>query len=269
MTPLEHQIAQHYEQPDLLERLLRHVGIKSREEVLSIDALQGCDEFHTGGVRATELALDLVPFTEGMRVLDAGCGIGGAARRIVSRYGCYVTGIDITEDYVRIAKHLSDQMQLQDACDFHASSVLSTPFPDNEFAATVSFHVAMNIESRSEFYREINRVTRPSGWFLSYDLVRGANARSLDFPLPWSQSSDTSFVKTAEETVALMKESGFDGIELYQLPELKKQPQQQEAERPINVLLGCDAEQKATNHRAALSDQRLLPLFFVARVKSD
>ena len=268
-SSLETQIENHYRSPEVLEQLLQRLDDAAvTGETPAVDALGAVDEFHTAGARATEFALGLLPLVREMNVLDAGCGIGGTARRIAAHAGCRVTGIDLTDDFTQTATALTDRMKLSHLCQFLTGSVLRMPFADNTFEVTVSFHVAMNIEARRDFYNEVRRVTRPGGWFLSYDLVRGSNPEELTFPTPWSSSPEGSFLLTAAETQATLAECGFAEIQQHRLPPGPKpdsgNPPPNNQAKPPSLLLGADAAQKVNNHKAAISDQRMEPLFFLA-----
>lgn len=69
--------------------------------------LAGVDEFHLGGRMATDALLANIELTADSRVLDVGCGIGGAARTIAKVAGCSVTGVDLTPEFSATAGELS------------------------------------------------------------------------------------------------------------------------------------------------------------------
>ena len=66
--------------------------------------LKAGDEFHTGGVAATDRLFAQLSVTEGTRVLDVGLGIGGTSRYVADRYGASVTGVDLTPEFVATAR---------------------------------------------------------------------------------------------------------------------------------------------------------------------
>src|SRR5437867_12326255 len=73
---------------------------------VTVDDLAPVDEFHIGGRRASEDFLGQLDLSAERHVLDVGSGLGGATRFVASRYGCRVTGIDLTPEYVETAKVL-------------------------------------------------------------------------------------------------------------------------------------------------------------------
>src|SRR5262245_35126004 len=108
---IEERVERHYAQRDLERNILDAliaVG-KHPDRVTSID-LAPVDENHVGGREATvEFAAQLA-FRPGMDILDIGCGIGGASRFMAEQYGCRVTGIDITNDFIRVAEALARRL---------------------------------------------------------------------------------------------------------------------------------------------------------------
>ena len=75
---------------------------------LTIDDLAPADQFHGGGKPATERLARLAGLLPGLRVLDVGGGLGGAARTLAAQFGCSVTLVDLTESYVSAGRALTD-----------------------------------------------------------------------------------------------------------------------------------------------------------------
>src|SRR5215207_5996267 len=104
---IEERVAQHYERGDLEQAILDALVASGKDvERLTADDLSPVDEFHTGGRQATVDFAAEIGFARGAHLLDIGCGIGGPSRFFATEGGCRVTGIDLTEDYVRAAEAL-------------------------------------------------------------------------------------------------------------------------------------------------------------------
>jgi SAM-dependent methyltransferase len=90
---------------DIILAALRQAG--KDIDHLTPDVLAPVDEFHGGQRQATIRLADLVGFRGSELVLDIGSGIGGPSRFLASRYGCQVTGIDLTAEFCRVAEMLT------------------------------------------------------------------------------------------------------------------------------------------------------------------
>src|SRR5690348_10351245 len=97
----EDRVRDHYSGDDLEARIL---GALERAGIdvdhLQVDDLGGADQLHAGFVPSTEYLLDELDLTPAARLLDVGAGIGGPSRMAADRYGCRVTGIDLSPDFV-------------------------------------------------------------------------------------------------------------------------------------------------------------------------
>ena len=199
----------HYGASGLLERILsglREDGIDTGS--LRPEDLAPVDEFHVGGRAATIHSVAPLGLTASDRVLDIGCGIGGAARYIASTFGCHVTGIDLTPDYIETAKALGALTGLDQQTDFKVASGTELPFDDASFDALVTIHVAMNIPDRDQLYAEAARVLKPGKLFCVYD-VMGSDAPPFAYPVPWADSAATSRVTSPAEMRELLGAAGF------------------------------------------------------------
>jgi len=74
----------------------------------------------------TVLLAAAVPARAGERVLDAGCGVGGAALCLAARVpGVTVTGLDADTDLVRIAAANAEENGVTDRVSFHSGDIAS------------------------------------------------------------------------------------------------------------------------------------------------
>src|SRR5437870_12664045 len=108
MSSGKHSVEDHYTRPDLAEVILTALKAAGKElDHLSPDDLAPVDEFHGGQRPATMRLAELVGFTGIERVLDVDSGLGGPSRYLAWHYGCRVSGIDLTAEFVRVAAILT------------------------------------------------------------------------------------------------------------------------------------------------------------------
>jgi ubiquinone/menaquinone biosynthesis C-methylase UbiE len=98
--------------------------------------------------------------TDGLRVLDVGCGQGIDLARY-ARAGARVTGVDLTPRHVELARsHLS---ALGVDADVVVGDAEALPFPDATFARVSSNGVLHHTPNMPAALREIVRVLEPGG----------------------------------------------------------------------------------------------------------
>lgn len=94
----------------------------------------------------------LLPLTEGMRVLEVGCGRGHLTNRLADR-GLDIVGIDANPNAAELAE--GDRVKHMFAEDLK--------FGDSEFDAIVSVHAIEHIPPLDEAFAEMVRVLKPGG----------------------------------------------------------------------------------------------------------
>jgi ubiquinone/menaquinone biosynthesis C-methylase UbiE len=145
-------------------------------------------------------------------VLDIGCSVGGPARCLAAEFGCEVTGIDVTPEYIDLANMLTERCGLVDGISFRLANAMDMPFDDGAFDMGWSQNVSMNIADKRGFYAEICRVLRPGGRFVTSDVATGPGGEA-NWPLPWAREPSISFVVSQEEMRATMEDAGFRILE--------------------------------------------------------
>jgi SAM-dependent methyltransferase len=206
---VEDKVANHYTRGRLEETILQ-AAMRDRKETEPLTAgnFATVDEFHVGGLQATEELATRMELHRGMRLLDIGCGIGGPARYFASEHGCKVTGVDLTEEFVQVANSLTRLVKLDDLVEFQQSNALELPFENGTFDRAYMLHVGMNIADKAGLCREAQRVLKPGGLFVVFDVMRTADG-PMRYPVPWALNEETSFVSDIKDYRDAMEQAGL------------------------------------------------------------
>ena len=203
-------VSEHYIHGNLLKAIqaaLPELG-KTIDNI-TIEDLAPIDEFHIGGRQATENFLGQLNFSEQDRLLDVGCGLGGASRYVAKKYNNNVTGIDLTEEYIETGNVLCAWVKLDKHVSLHQGSALSMPFQDESFDGAFMLHVGMNIEDKAQLFKEIFRVLKPGTSLGVYDVMQNSDGE-LIYPVPWATDKSTSYLVAPNHYKHALEKAGFE-----------------------------------------------------------
>src|SRR5262245_40202678 len=116
-------VADHYKRWASGEAILEALKAAGKDvEHLTPDDLAPVDEFHTGQRNATVRLAQLAGVCGSEKVLDVGCGIGGPSRYLASVFGCEVTGLDLTAEFIELAQMLAGRTGLSHKVTYRQGS---------------------------------------------------------------------------------------------------------------------------------------------------
>jgi SAM-dependent methyltransferase len=273
--PEPHPVAEHYNHGQLLEAICQGVeALGKSPETVTVDDLAAADEFHIGGRQASEEFIAQLDLMADMHVLDVGCGIGGTSRFVADRFGCRVSGVDLTPEFVETGRVLCDWVGLNERVDLQLGSALNSPFAAESFDAAFMLHVGMNIADKAMLCQEVYRVLKPGGVFGIYDVMRKSN-EPLVFPVPWSTTPDTNWLATPDEYQEHLRAAGFEitatrdrhafAIEFFE--NVRRCAEESGALPPlgVHIAMSGDAPIKIRNMLDNLKANRLAPVEVIAR----
>jgi len=259
-------VESHYTVADLGGRILSALENMGKDLTsLTVTDLALVDEFHIRGREATQELAEIAKLAPDLHVLDVGSGLGGSARYLAHEYDCRVTGIDLTEDYCRVATMLSQRLGMDNRTEFRTGSALNMPFADGTFDLAWTEHVQMNIEDKKQFYSEIFRALKPGGRMVFHDVFQGQGGE-VHFPVPWAEEASISFLDSPDGMSQLLSTVGFSSQSWANTTDISRNWFQATSERMKNkgplplglhVLMGDNARDKFGNMLRNLQEDRI------------
>lgn len=210
----------------------------------------GTSEHWSGPPEMVERMATLAATGPGCRVLDAGCGIGGPARRLAALTGCEVIAVDILPQLLSMARgpagNGTGPPSSSGSVRLVAADAAALPVADGSIDQVWCLGVVGHLPDLPAFGREVVRVVRRGGLVLVtealWDGMRPPRfARSA--PTPWH-------ALTQEVLTSVFETSGLTDAEVLPWP-------------GDGIPGALDAEDPSL--REDLADQRLVPALVAAR----
>jgi ubiquinone/menaquinone biosynthesis C-methylase UbiE len=166
------------------------------------------DSFHPGGTRLTERLGELLTLTPESHVLDVASGRGTSAFQLAKTFGCNVTGIDLSEENVRLAAVETPQRGLTGRVSFQLGDAERLPFGDETFDAIICECAFCTFPSKTIAALEFYRVLKPGGQLGLSDLTRTETTiPGLEGLLSWIACIGDAL--PAERYVAILQQAGL------------------------------------------------------------
>jgi len=230
------------------------------------------DQLHGRGIEATREHIERAGINSTMLVMDLGCGVGGCSRVIAATCGCRVTGIDVTPQFIEVARELTRRCGMADRIEFRQGDALDLPFAEGTFDHVWCHNVTMNIQDKSKLASEVARVLKRGGRFSCSEVGQGPGGAPI-FPLPWATEASASFLVTPALMRQTLEEGGLrirEEIDLSDAGIASLREMRARVERgdpPLNaihVIMGDDIGERIKNFSRCAIEKRLVEHFILA-----
>jgi ubiquinone/menaquinone biosynthesis C-methylase UbiE len=125
-----------------------------------------------GQDRMISVCAEMVAPRRGDRVLDAGCGIGGADRWLASRFGAFVCGLNILQPQLVFARDRTDASSGPGRVRFSRQDYTEMGIAGGAFDIVWGLESICHCENKQAFVREAHRVLRRGGRIMVADFFR-------------------------------------------------------------------------------------------------
>ncbi len=198
--------------------------------------------------------------TQGKRILDIGCGIGGPAFEMAGTHGANVVGVDLEVALISRAKQAASDLELSEKCEFRAVTAGPLPFADASFDIVISSGAFTQIADKAGILAEAYRVLNPGGYLSCYEWLRSTGEYSEDMRYWFEVEGLTYELETLDGFHDQFISSGFvevvaeDATDWYR-DEVRREPELIQGDlypRMVELLGQEDADHFVENWRTLL-----------------
>jgi tocopherol O-methyltransferase len=167
-------------------------------------------------INTNKVLMSIAAIKDGEKILDAGCGVGGAAIFLSKQKDVDVTGITLSERQLAYAIKLTESLGLKRGPKFLLMDYTKTSFEDESFDVVWACESVSSAPQKELFIKEAYRILKRGGRLVLSDYF----LTSYDKPDPnsiikkWVKTWGISSLVTAETFKEFLSAASFDEIEI-------------------------------------------------------
>ncbi|MFZ1807795.1 MAG: methyltransferase domain-containing protein [Cyclobacteriaceae bacterium] len=197
----------HYEQWwDLARSYSLHYGIWN-------DTIKN---FTEAAINTNKVMMELSEIQDDDRILDAGCGVGGAAIFLCLQKNVRVTGITLSQKQIDFANALANKKGLSDSVDFQLMDYTQTSYPDESFDVIWACESVSSCPDKSLFINEAHRLLKKGGKLILSDcfLTEDNQFDSKNWTKKWGKTWAVSNLSSGQSFVKTLDRIGFSNTKM-------------------------------------------------------
>lgn len=174
------------------------------------EAIFGRDFVSPGGVDMARELIRRMNLPSGSRVLDVGCGLGGAAFLMAGEFKHWVDGIDLSANMIKRAQVRLDELGADHPVSLTLGDCLELDV-DQQYDAIYSRDVFLHIHDKDRLFQVLHRALKSGGTLLFTDYCCGDK--------PWQPAfadyvDDRGYcLHTVPDYVDILRTTGFIDVE--------------------------------------------------------
>ena len=154
---------------------------------------------------------------KGMKILDAGCGVGGTSMHIAIDHDVHVHGITLSEKQVQEAQNKSKRIKNKGQVEFSVRDFINTNFSDEHFDGIFAIESICHANNKIEFLKEAYRILRPGGVLVVSDFFTADHVTDSTHINKLNKWAETWAVPYFEYNSAFINKANEVGFQIEQV----------------------------------------------------
>jgi len=185
----------------------------------------GVKNFSESLINTNKVLMNIANISDGEKVLDAGCGVGGAAFFLNSKKDIEMVGISLSNKQVDMANSLAQQKKLTNKISFKVMDFTNTTFDDASFDVIWACESICCAPDKVDFIKESYRLLKKNGRLILSDffLTNKDQKDKHEWIKKWGDTWSVSNFIDSDSFEKNLKSEGFKTITSYDFTnEIKK-----------------------------------------------